>query len=313
MRSVLLVALACLTSGCVTAIRGSTTPITVTADRDSAFVFVDGLAAGIAPIQVEVRRSRSHRIEVVLDSFRIAQSEIGRSFNPAMAIGSVLLGGGGGLAVDVSTGAVYELAPSLVRAVLVPDTAGVDAAAVAALVRQARQAATTGFDEADPSRRRAPPWLTVQLASGIYVGDDPDSDDGTTGGVGAALLVGARGPHYSARLSATASGGFLFDNSDRWEVAALVGVITETAGGRLRLGLSAGPGLTGGHESTSCFLCDSPPHERDPLPTHVGLSLLGEAHLFIVPQLGLGLHIPANLHIDEALRGIMIGVRFEGL
>lgn len=315
MRSALLLALACLTSGCATIVRGSTESITVTADRDSAFVFVDGRAAGVTPARLDVRRSRSHRIGVVRDSFLIAQAEVGRSLNPAVAVGSLVFGGVAGLALDVGTGAVFELDPNVVHVSLVPDSTGVHAAAVAALVDRARLATLDGFAEADPARRRAPPWSTVQVAAGGYVGGTPDDDRGAaTGGVGAALLVGMRGPRYSARLSATASSGFLFDNSERWEVAALVGVVTEAAGGRIRLGLSAGPGLAGGRESNTCFLyCDGHSRERTPLPTRVGLSMLGEVYVFIAPQVGLGVQVPANFRFDDTLGGVMIGWRFEGL
>ena len=311
--ALLLAALAALASGCATMIRGSTAPVTVTADRDSAFVFVDGIAAGVAPAQLHLRRSQRHHVEVVRDSFRIARAEVSRSLNPTATAASVLIGGLGGLALDLGTGAVFDLDPARFHLPLIPDTTGVDASLVALQLRQGREAAATGFAEADPNRRRAPPWMTIQVASGIYVGDAPDHDDGTTGGVGAALLIGARGPSYSARLSATASAGWLFDNSDRWELAALVGVITEAADGRLRFGLAAGPGLTGGHESNVCFLCDTTSGDRDPLTTRVGFSLLGEATLFITPQFGLGVQVPANLRFGESLRGVMIGWRYEGI
>lgn len=168
---------------------------------------------------------------------------------------------------------------------LVSDTAGVDAATVAHLVRRAQLAARDGFAEAGPFRRRAPPWLTAQVATGAYLGGTPeDESDTQTGGLGGTLLVGVRGQRYSARLSATASTGFLFDNSERWEVAALIGVVTEAADGRVRLGLSAGPGLAGGRESNSCFLfCGGYEREQIVLPTRIGLSVLGEAYVFVAP------------------------------
>ena len=316
MRSALLIGIvACLASGCATFARGSTESVAVTADRDSAFVFVDGVAAGVTPVQLRVRRSSGHCVEVVRDSFRIARAEVSRSFNPAAAAVSVLIGGPGSLAVDAGTGAVFDLAPDVIRVSLVPDTSGVDAAIVARRLREGRRAAHGGFAEADPFRRPSAPWLTVQAGSGLYVGDDPLTDrDDATGGLGVALLVGARSQDYSARLSLAASSGVLFDNSERWEIAALVGVITETADGRLRLGFSTGPGLAGGRDSNACFLfCSGTERERTKLPTRVGLSVLGEAFVFPVPQVGLGLQVPANLRFGDSLGGVMLSVRFEAL
>jgi hypothetical protein len=313
--ALLLGVVACLGSGCATLVRGSTESVTVVADRDSAFVFVDGIAAGVTPARLQVRRSSGHRVRVVRDSFRIAHAEVSRSFNPAAAVGSVLFGGVPSLAVDAGTGAVFDLDPNVVRVALQPDTAGVDAAAVTELTAEARLAARDGFAEADPSRRPSAPWLTVQVGNGLYVGEDPLTDrDDATGGLGASLLIGARTEDVSARLSATASSGVLFDNSERWEVAALLGVITEAAGGRLRLGFAAGPGLAGGRDSNACFLfCDGSGGERAALPTRVGLSLLGEAFVFPVPQVGLGLQVPANFRFDDSLYGVLLGVRFEAL
>ena len=315
MRSALLLGLlAVLTSGCATLVRGSTDQVLVDADRDSAFVFVDGVPAGVTPAQIEVRRSRSHHIEVVRDSFLIAQTEVTQSFNPTAAAGSFFVGGPASLAVDVGTGAVFDLDPDVVWVSLVPDSTGADADLVAGLVRQARQAALGGFADADPFRRRAPPWVTVQLATGVYLGGDPSGDrDASTGGLGASLLAGVRDQGFSARLSATASSGFLFDNSERWEVAALVGVVTETPGGRLRLGFSAGPGLAGGRDSNACFFCGGVERPRNALPTRVGLSMLGEAHVYLTPQLGVGIQVPANLRLGDSLGGVLIGWKYEGL
>jgi len=252
---------------------------------------------------------------VVRDSFRIAHAEITRSFNPVAAAGSFLAGGPGSVIIDAGTGAIFGVDPDAVYVSLVSDTAGVDAATVAHLVRRAQLAARDGFAEDGSFRRRAPPWLTAQVATGAYLGGTPeDESDTQTGGLGGTLLVGVRGQRYSARLSATASTGFLFDNSERWEVAALIGVVTEAADGRVRLGLSAGPGLAGGRESNSCFLfCGGYEREQIVLPTRIGLSVLGEAYVFVAPQIGLGLQVPANLRFGDSLGGVLVGWKFEGL
>ena len=154
--------------------------------------------------------------------------------------------------------------------------------------------------------------MTAQLASGLYAGGDPTREQGSTGGIGLSLLLGVRGRGYSARVSATGGAGFFFDNSERWELAALVGVVTELDKGRLRLGLSAGPGLTGGGTNGVCFFCSSS-REQTVLPARIGLSVLGEAYLFVTPQVGLGVQVPVNVRTGDAARGVMVGWRFEGL
>ena len=244
----------------------------------------------------------------------MARDTVERRFNPAVAAGSFLVAGLGGLGVDVSSGAVHDLRPAALWVTLVPDSAGVEASAVAELVDRAQEAARDGFPRPEPVRvRRGPPWVTAQFATGAYVGGVPGSDrDASTGGLGVTLLVGARGPMVSARLSATTSAGFLFDNSERWEIAALVGATAEAAGGRLRFGLLAGPGLAGGRTSDSCFLCTFP-RERTTLPTRLGLSVLGEAYVFPSPRIGVGVQVPANLRAGDTVSGIMIGGKFEGL
>lgn len=317
MRLALLVALACTASGCATIVRGSTDTVTVRSDQDSAFVFVDGLAAGVAPAELQMRRSQDHQVEIIREGYRVGHARVENAFNPAVAAGSFLIGSLSGLAVDVSTGAVYDLDPGTLWIPLVRDSTGDDADYVAQRVRQAQQAALDGFAGADPMRRRDAPWVTAQVATGIYVGGTPEDgrSDGT-GGFGASLLAGVRDEGYSARLSATASSGFLFDNSERWELAALFGVVGEAGGGRVRFGLATGPGLAGGRESNACvFFCDSgaPEGERRKLPTRVGLSALGELYAFVTPQIGLGLQVPVNFRLGDTLGGVMLGWKFEGL
>ena len=315
MRTAFLLTLAVAASGCVTMARGHTASVSVDADQDSAYVFVDDVPAGVTPTALELRRSRGHRLEVVREGYRPASAVVRREINSGAVVGTLLLSslnGLGGIAVDAQSGALYDLSPDVVRVELVPDSAGAQAAYVAARVRQARQAARGGFAEADPNRRRPAPWLTVQSAGGVYVGEAGDGDE-ITGGIGIGLALGARDERFTARVSGTLSAGFLFDNSERWEVAGLVGVLGEAAGGRIRLGLSMGPGVVGGRTSNACFFCDRRPSPRERLPTRMGLSVLGEAHAFITPEIGIGLQVPANFRFGDTTAGAMIGVKYEGL
>ena len=309
--ALLLSTLALAASGCATVVRGSTQPVTVVADRDSAFVFVDGRPAGAAPVRLEMGRWRDHAVEVARPGYRLAQDTVARWLNPAVAFGSLYGGSVGSLGVDVSSGAVYDLRPSVVSVRLVPDSVGVDAAAVARRVREAREATEAGAVWAEPPRqRRPPPWVTVQVAVGPYAGGVPGDPDDRAGALGGSLLVGVRGRTFTARLSGTVSAGFLFDNSEQWEVAALVGAAREFDGGRFRVGLAAGPGVAGGQGNSSCILCTSPRDPR-PIPTRLGLSVLADAYAFPSPHVGLGVHVPVHVGGDRVVRGVMVGTKLE--
>ena len=154
MRPFLLVALALVASGCATLVRSPSAVVGVTADRDSAYVFVDGVAAGVAPARLEMARARDHRVEVVREGYLVARDSVERQFNPAVAAGSFLLSGPASLGLDVSSGAVYDLRPAGLRVRLVPDSAGVEADTVSHLIRRAQDAARDGFPR--PSASGAP-------------------------------------------------------------------------------------------------------------------------------------------------------------
>ena len=309
--ALLLSTLALAASGCATVVRGSTQPVAVVADRDSAFVFVDGRPAGTAPVRLDMGRWRDHAVEVARPGYRVARDTVARRLNLAVGAGSLYGGGAGGLGIDVSNGAVYDLRPDVVAVRLVPDSAGVDSAAVARRVREAREATEAGVVWAEAPRvRRAPPWVTVQVAVGPYAGSVPGDPDDQAGALGGSLLVGVRGRTFTARASGTASAGFLFDNSQQWEIAALVGAVGEFDGGRFRVGLAAGPGVAGGRGNSSCFLCTFPRDPR-PIPTRLGLSVLGEAHVFLSPNVGLGVHVPVHVGADALARGVMVGMELE--
>ena len=316
-RLLALTALAVAASGCATIARGPTDTVRVEADRDSAYVFVDGVPAAVAPANLEMKRSSGHRVEVVRPGYRVARADVARRANAGAVAGALAgaVAGSGllGLTTDVATGAMYDLAPDVVRVTLVPDSAGAEAGAVRAMVREAREAEPGGFARASPDWRPPGPRFTAQTAVGSFVGQSPDGD-GSTGGLGVTLALGARTRYLSVRASGTASSGFLFSNSERWEVAALVGVVGEAARGRLRLGLSAGPGLSGGRGNSACFLfCDPGPRERERLPTRLGLSVLGEVYAFVTPQIGIGFQVPVNVRPGDVVGGAMVGWKFEGL
>ena len=315
LRRLLLLTVAVVASGCATAVRGTTDSVSIAADQDSALVFVDGVAAGTAPLSLDVARSQGHRVEVVREGFRVGRAEITRDLNVAVVAGSVLLGGLASLAVDLSSGAAYDLDPHVYVA-LVPDSTGAHVERVAEMTRQARAAPPDNYARATVYRRRPGPWPTVQLSSGIYTGNSLGEDrdaSSVVGGIGSGIAVGVRSGPYTARLSGTAGAGFLFDNSELWEVAALAGVVVESDTGRFRSGTSVGPAVSGGRESNACFLCDRRPGLREALPTRVGVTTLTEVYVFVTPQIGIGLQAPLSIDADRVTHGVLLGLKFEGL
>ena len=315
---VLLVALSLAAAGCATVFRGGTDTVHVDADADSAYVFLDGVPAGVTPARIAVKRTSAHQVEVVRPGFIVERAALGRAFNPGAAALGFLGGGLTGILVDVSTGAVYDVDPNVLSVTLRPDSLGTDAPRVARMVEQARVAARTGFADADPERRRPEPWVTVQTGIGVFAGVTTDSESGSTEGTGggaACLQVGARTQSYTAKVRAITSSGVLLNNSRRWEVAALVGLITETGGGRVRLEAAMGPGLSGGREDSVCFLCglDDGRADGDVVPSRVGLAGDLSAFVYVVPQVGLGLNVPVNYRLGDTAGGVLLGLRFEGL
>ena len=310
--------LALVLGGCATLVRGSSEPIEVQVEQDSAYVFVDGVPVGEAPGAFRLRRSRAHRVEVVRDGHRIALARVGRTLNPFAAGAGFLFGGFSGIAVDAATGAIFDLSPDVLRVELRPDSAGRDAVTVAHRLAAAREAGEAGFPAADPDRRAGPPWLVVQTGTGVFGAETAAAGGGQdegSGGLGVGIVVGRRTPAAVVVGRALAGRGFLFDNSERWELALLAGPEVESFDGRVRLAVSAGAGVSGGRGNSVCVLCDGSPRDRRraALPTRAGLAGQLDVFVFPVPQVGLGVQLPVNYRAGDTAWGLLMGVRFEGM
>ncbi|GIW44118.1 MAG: hypothetical protein KatS3mg077_1400 [Candidatus Binatia bacterium] len=108
-----------LCSGCATVISGPTQQVRIISDPPGAVVTI-GTRQLTTPATVELPRKSNYRLTIEKEGYEPAQREISRKINSqvywnALAGGMIL-----GFIVDSTTGALYELEPSVVQVSLVP-------------------------------------------------------------------------------------------------------------------------------------------------------------------------------------------------
>ena len=130
-------ALAALSSGCATIVKGSTQDVPISSTPAGAHVTVDGRSAGTTPTTVAMDRQLYHMVTVELENFEMEHVVITNSIGGAVAgniIGLGLLGG----ALDVASGAAYDLNPDSVTLLLRAKTSSAVASAPAKTARLER-------------------------------------------------------------------------------------------------------------------------------------------------------------------------------
>ncbi|GIV04355.1 MAG: hypothetical protein KatS3mg015_3185 [Fimbriimonadales bacterium] len=108
-----------LYSGCATIISGPTQKVRIISDPPGAVVTI-GERQVTTPATVELPRKSTYRLTFEKEGYEPAQREIYRKINSqvywnALAGGMIL-----GFIVDSTTGAVFELEPSLIQVSLIP-------------------------------------------------------------------------------------------------------------------------------------------------------------------------------------------------
>jgi hypothetical protein len=99
-------------SGCatITSGGGGDQTVKVVSDTPGAAVVVDGYPVGAAPVEVKLKRKRTHTVEVQAPGYETTIFAVNSEFNP-WVIGNVVFGGLIGIVVDLSTGATSTLSP----------------------------------------------------------------------------------------------------------------------------------------------------------------------------------------------------------
>jgi hypothetical protein len=114
-----LLALILTLSGCATIVNGSSQSVGIRSDPPGARVYVDGVARGETPAEVDVKRKDRHEVRLELEGHETYAVRLNRSVSPWFA-GNLLYGGLIGLGVDAITGSMYQVSPSTVYVVLDP-------------------------------------------------------------------------------------------------------------------------------------------------------------------------------------------------
>lgn len=115
----LLLAIALSCTGCASIVHGTTQSISIQSQPSAANVTVDGAAVGVTPLLFDMKRKSKHIVTISKPNYVAQWIVISRAAAPA-TFGNVLVGGFIGLGVDAASGAMFNLEPNEINAVLVP-------------------------------------------------------------------------------------------------------------------------------------------------------------------------------------------------
>jgi hypothetical protein len=109
-----LAAVAALTSGCATIVKGTSQEIPIASEPSGARVSVNGSPSGTTPTRVTLSRKQNHVITMEKEGFESESVAITKSMGGAVA-GNIIAGGLVGWGVDAVSGAQYNLHPETVN------------------------------------------------------------------------------------------------------------------------------------------------------------------------------------------------------
>ena len=112
-----LFALNCFLTNCATIIHGSRQNIIILSVPKVANLEIDGTSAGQTPYVARLTRRNTHSVKIQLDGYTPYEITLQRKLN-GWFFGNIIFGGIIGIAVDVSTGAMFGLSPKDVYAEL---------------------------------------------------------------------------------------------------------------------------------------------------------------------------------------------------
>jgi len=105
-------------SSCATIFSGPRQTISIYSTPDGATVMVNDSIYGKTPMHMNMKRKKKERhVKLVLDGCETFQTDMKRTLN-SLVFFNILIGGVIGLAVDASTGAMYDVYPDHVNAQL---------------------------------------------------------------------------------------------------------------------------------------------------------------------------------------------------
>lgn len=105
--------------GCATIIQGEHQSVPFDTDPSGAQVIVDGIEMGQTPTVLSLDRGEDHEVLLLLDGYRDVTLRLDKDFDfVPTVVGNVFSWGLLGIAVDVLTGAAYDLEPEQVTRTL---------------------------------------------------------------------------------------------------------------------------------------------------------------------------------------------------
>jgi hypothetical protein len=112
-------------ASCSTVINGSKQGVTINSTPDGADIWIDGTKVGVTPAQVKLKRGKEHIIEVKKTGYQTARVTTDQSIT-GWFWGNLLCGGVVGFAVDLITGAAFDVDPETVSVQLERGTGSLD-------------------------------------------------------------------------------------------------------------------------------------------------------------------------------------------
>jgi len=112
--AVLLIPFVLVTTGCSTILHGSSQSVTIESTPTNAKVRFSNGIKGTTPFTTTLSTKREYIIEVKKEGYESAQAQITKNLRGSTIIGNIfflLIG----LAVDISTGAAFELSPDYIN------------------------------------------------------------------------------------------------------------------------------------------------------------------------------------------------------
>lgn len=102
-------------SSCASIFSGSTDDVMIKSEPDKAEIYINGTYKGTTPLKVELKRGKSHHIEIKAKDYEPYILLTDNSFN-GLVCGNIICGGIIGLIIDFASGSAWNVKPDFVMA-----------------------------------------------------------------------------------------------------------------------------------------------------------------------------------------------------
>jgi hypothetical protein len=102
---------------CATIFSGNNDEVVINSEPKNAEVYVNGTFRGKTPMKIDLKRGKSHHIEIKVKDYESYIITTDKSFN-GLVIGNILCGGLIGLIIDFASGCAWNVDPNIIVAKL---------------------------------------------------------------------------------------------------------------------------------------------------------------------------------------------------